>query len=284
MPSSRPLRSRSQPGQDGPDRRPRGDGCDRARREHMPSCGHSARVLRCLVSSDPAVHRPRLHAHRRRGRHALPCRRSQASPRGVAGAEQNHTTRNNEPRSSESEARCLDLVDGRCPKLRLIRSYAPGAPQDLWPSRSASTGPSCQWLATAVGSRRPPRRSPTGYSLTPNGWPGGWPSWPHDYPRPGCGDPCSRPPRQILFLDTCTLLDLARAALGPDLTAAVRAGIELRADGSVPERFGSSFRTSCPGESADNFGGSLFLPLRPLLSCPDSLIPGGADRDDLLVE
>ena len=35
-------------------------------------------------------------------------------------------------------------------------------------------------------------------------------------------------PRPIFFLDTCTLLDLVRAVLR-DLTAAVRAGIELRA-------------------------------------------------------
>jgi hypothetical protein len=35
-------------------------------------------------------------------------------------------------------------------------------------------------------------------------------------------------PRPVLFLDTCTLLDIVRAPLR-DLTAAVRAGIELRA-------------------------------------------------------
>jgi hypothetical protein len=38
----------------------------------------------------------------------------------------------------------------------------------------------------------------------------------------------SAAPRPILFLDTCTLLDLVRAPLR-DLTAAVRAGVELRA-------------------------------------------------------
>ena len=36
------------------------------------------------VSSDPAVHRPRLHAHRRGRRHALPCRRSQENVGGIA--------------------------------------------------------------------------------------------------------------------------------------------------------------------------------------------------------
>jgi hypothetical protein len=35
-------------------------------------------------------------------------------------------------------------------------------------------------------------------------------------------------PRPILFLDTCTLLDIVRAPLR-DLTTAVRAGVELRA-------------------------------------------------------
>ena len=35
-------------------------------------------------------------------------------------------------------------------------------------------------------------------------------------------------PRPVLFLDTCTLLDIVRAPLR-DLTLAVRAGVELRA-------------------------------------------------------
>ena len=57
-------------------------------------------------------------------------------------------------------------------------------------------------------------------------------------------------PRPILFLDTCTLLDLVRAPLR-DLTAAVRAGIELRAlaaSGTVR----LFVQDIVPGEWADN--------------------------------
>jgi hypothetical protein len=57
-------------------------------------------------------------------------------------------------------------------------------------------------------------------------------------------------PRPILFLDTCTLLDLVRAPLR-DLTAAVRASIELRAlAASGPVRL--FVQDIVPGEWADN--------------------------------
>jgi hypothetical protein len=57
-------------------------------------------------------------------------------------------------------------------------------------------------------------------------------------------------PRPILFLDTCTLLDIVRAPLR-DLTAAVRAGVELRglaACGAVR----LLVQDIVPGEWADN--------------------------------
>jgi hypothetical protein len=57
-------------------------------------------------------------------------------------------------------------------------------------------------------------------------------------------------PRPILFLDTCTLLDIVRAPLR-DLTAAVRAGVELRAlaaTGTVR----LFVQDIVPGEWADN--------------------------------
>lgn len=57
-------------------------------------------------------------------------------------------------------------------------------------------------------------------------------------------------PRPILFLDTCTLLDIVRAPLR-DLTPAVRAGIELReleATGKVR----LFVQDIVPGEWADN--------------------------------
>ena len=57
-------------------------------------------------------------------------------------------------------------------------------------------------------------------------------------------------PRPILFLDTCTLLDIVRAPLR-DLTATVRAGVELRslvATGTVR----LFVQDIVPGEWADN--------------------------------
>ena len=57
-------------------------------------------------------------------------------------------------------------------------------------------------------------------------------------------------PRPILLLDTCTLLDIVRAPLR-DLTAAVRAGVELRA----PAACGAIrllVQDIVPGEWADN--------------------------------
>jgi hypothetical protein len=57
-------------------------------------------------------------------------------------------------------------------------------------------------------------------------------------------------PRPILFLDTCTLLDIVRAPLR-DLTTAVRAGVELRAlaaNGTVR----LFVQDIVPGEWADN--------------------------------
>jgi hypothetical protein len=60
----------------------------------------------------------------------------------------------------------------------------------------------------------------------------------------------SAAPRPILFLDTCTLLDIVRATLR-DLTAEVRAGVELRAlaaTGTVR----LFVQDIVPGEWADN--------------------------------
>ncbi|MDR3632323.1 MAG: hypothetical protein P4L84_00725 [Isosphaeraceae bacterium] len=60
----------------------------------------------------------------------------------------------------------------------------------------------------------------------------------------------SAAPRPILFLDTCTLLDIVRAPLR-DLTAAVRAGVELRAlAASATVRL--FVQDIVPGEWADN--------------------------------
>jgi hypothetical protein len=57
-------------------------------------------------------------------------------------------------------------------------------------------------------------------------------------------------PRPILFLDTCTLLDLVRAPLR-DLTGAVRAGVELRAlEATGAVRL--FVQDIVPGEWADN--------------------------------
>jgi hypothetical protein len=57
-------------------------------------------------------------------------------------------------------------------------------------------------------------------------------------------------PRPILFLDTCTLLDIVRAPLR-DLTAAVRAGVELRAlEATGTVRL--FVQDIVPGEWADN--------------------------------
>src|SRR6516164_1222163 len=61
---------------------------------------------------------------RRDGRHEDPRRRRdvglQLGPTGKT-----ILTGDDELRSTESDARCLDLVGGRCPEPRMIRLYAP---------------------------------------------------------------------------------------------------------------------------------------------------------------